>query len=1676
MSIRGINESIDLGGNQHVVRSGKSPRAAEVERNLREAAERVRARDAAETSANAAVDASTGNPVVVPESAKTGPAASAAMPTAIPASQIVSDEATTERGPMDASLVDQGGRQVLGKMGMMPGQAEGGQAETSVLEPAMTEQAAPVIGDGIPGTDVAAEAAVSTNELGQAPEAAIPGAPEVVPDDIDQLLTPRDTSPAMPASADTIVPLVPEVPNPPSPQEGVAESQGTPPSGGDFYVDDEGEVHDTYDDGGYSEYREYETNPEDVPPYGYQDDRHEDEEGPTVGVPDGHPELDMIFNYGVDTTDVDKEDRERYVRNYNTSGRRSGAIDEAIGNMGVNIEEGEALDFAQDDSDTKTKTKAIRAALATIRMVFNPAKLRIQHDMVVTETRVINGEKRKFTHIEHSDRVTAALQAVRDVFGGISEFDAMVLVICRAGIGMAFNNMIGNQKADEFELYEDNLVAICDDICQSMEGVNLTHTDRANTMANPFLFVRGTRYQNLRDEESGYLKAIGTIAMPMPIVPTSILTRLCEAKNSPWSGMDPHAIQIAMLNDWLNYTYPEAVRLCANAEHGAKQLFSWVNMARAIIAAEGLNPKNFGLTTWNELEDRLSVDTMWGLAQATGDKDIITASDFMRQKAKVAYKRMMARFRTEGGTRRRNKLGDAVEGVTAAQMGAKAMSIPIILSTPVEELVIRVEQHLALKYEKRFTDKVDPDGVFSYDHRFDQMVDDVRTQNALDVAERLWRIAGGGWSLIDAYIDTGRPMTIGNLKEFLVELGVTDESAGSLLEKLGIKPDMESAFVANIRHILDPDTRMAGIGLFSKTNARQFFQISCVEMARMNNIGVKEMTLTSDQMLEIGSGRRGGEETVSALLRTAGGREAFLTLGNNSLARKSPLSHGVQVLLNKNRFVTGVIRQVFARFIEYDLQRIVRQVPLSHSLSYVISYMLNKTWGEVDAEGVENVFRRQWAYQMGSNYNDSKLWGEGLRKCLRYDALMAGNKLAMSILWCAFMMCSGIEPPDEDENLHLMSEWKIGKGETALPMKWAWWMDDLTGVSIPFGTALAVMLSDAGQSDGFASVDRMIANIPLATAILVNGVGSWNRTSVLYDFMEFVASFDTQCDQLLDPAVGEYYNPTAGERALAISEGLVFDILGDLTPTIIEQLCPWSRDNIFRTSEDISHTASRTYDITFDDANTDWVSSYNEYMRRRRSQTNLLEALFWNAVTPGAAGTDHTGYLYTQQPLATQVDPRSMAIYNRFYLDLYNDPEIPMYNQISRENILRKRAQEVDDYIREHYDNPQQAALDGFCLNYDARVNCIWHCYAEMDRIYSDYDAILDMHYYDSSTYRAIMAMRDAELAEYEDLLYNYYKGDDIPWSQPRYYVLESDTAYRWVDDEGNPSFPLIGNEEPYRYGGRTTGLVPFTQPNTRHQTGFNYETLPWYIKLDDDGNPVNDVEAMYDDAGTLPAISMGKHAGQDVRELMWGGQGTNMKDNVSEELRIPRGGIPTTGDRNIVPVEDTLPEVSKIDGQVAADILGVNYAGSDGSTTPDPITGGTTSADQADFDDDGYYGAWGGEFIELDPDKVSSADLNDPLTRVLPNGKVMVFVPKEPTTGKSSGSGYRYRGGGYYRRYGYGGTTNYAPKIYSSSKQVYSDKAAGLNTRQPYKATTPYLRPEFSTKGSREAYGRSDF
>jgi hypothetical protein len=182
----------------------------------------------------------------------------------------------------------------------------------------------------------------------------------------------------------------------------------------------------------------------------------------------------------------------------------------------------------------------------------------------------------------------------------------------------------------------------------------------------------------------------------------------------------------------------------------------------------------------------------------------------------------------------------------------------------------------------------------------------------------------------------------------------------------------------------------------------------------------------------------------------------------------------------------------------------------------------------------------------------------------------------------------------------------------------------------------------------------------------------------------------------------------------------------------------------------------------------------------------------------------------------------------------------------------------------------------------------------------------------------------------------------------------------------------------------------------------------------------------------------MGRWAPNNVLEQMASGQGMHNTERV-EDLAIERGGNLSVGVRSWESFDGTYPDwlsdLDEMSGYMDS-TLGIDSYLPNHETTPDK--------DSDDLSDEGS-----------DDDKSGSNSNNGGNRRSYSNGG-----------GRRSYS-YSYGGGGG------GGYSSYNPKIYSSSRNVYSQRAAGMSTRQPYKATSTYLRPAFYTSGSRTSYRR---
>ncbi|MCR4870349.1 MAG: hypothetical protein K5859_03505 [Atopobiaceae bacterium] len=1275
-----------------------------------------------------------------------------------------------------------------------------------------------------------------------------------------------------------------------------------------------------------------------------------------------------------------------------------------------------------------------------IERLINPSLLHIEGESIelrkekTSSGSTITYARRTYDNIK---KIGDAIATLRNLYGGCSTGDILVLVMLRAGLGIDINKKIAGVSPDKFELKADQFFELCRDIKKSQD-----------LYGHPFALVDGPSIEGVRDADSSMFVLVGgTKCYPISYMPAGLFKRLSENPRSALHNTSAADMFRMMRDSWLygsvdadgNMAPATYKILCKEAAQGENPLFqlkALEAMMRAVMSMDGMDAETMGLPSTEAMQTLMALQLEQEMEG--GDPDIAAANAEKRKRMRESLIRINHRFRKTSdrapdgridskSERRRRKLDDIAFKFSGLTMFAKAARLGIIISAPVENMIGGLMQDAATYVSDAMFKFMDPDlaGDYAYTDNLKRVAETKEGAECFRVFDSLYRL--GGKDMVNAFQtvidDKGSKRfkpTQADLSTFLREIGVNGELSEKERSLFNVKPGQEKAFMSNVRYTIE--NLMLGSNLQKQKNAGMFIKLAMAEMGRsaahnrrlastedtgrIKENGPKREAFTSAQV-EGWAEHGGAQELFSSIMQTDAGWEAFMTLGNTTLGRKSPIEHGVRMAMAKNGLTSLLVRTCFDRFPEYGINKFYQTfIPFSNTLSYIA------------ARGITSpsdfyAGNTALSHQMGGTLS----YREGLMKNLLYDTVMFGEKLAIAGVYAGIMMAlGGLHRPPDDRDRYTWSEWVIGEGEDATPIKWAWWMDDISGIGFPLGTAWAIMLSGGSTEE--------------AANVFINAMANLNMGTTVFDAIDLFNNFDEEVDALFGLNVTAY-DPSFNEWLTTTLAQMFWGLVGDATPAIIGELLPWTRDSIWRGDRD-AHTASRVYDVgegsrySMEEAvsgnKTRQTGSYREYMRRRSAQNNVLQAFFYDLVYRRDNGT---GYLYTEQPLDTMVDPYVQAMYNRFYLDL--DPatsDLPI-EQEARQAELYARAEVLCQYVDENFENPTQAALAGFVINPDARVNAINYCYHMMNEARVKREERLSYGYLDDAEWDQVWNDYYDELNHWKDLAYNYFQSDEIPWALPRYVRQESDRETRYVDDQGNPMnwLQTLGpNAEAHAEGywyGNAPSLVPFSSPRNQGK-GYNFETLPGWLVLDESGNAVNDVESMYDNAATLNTgeIARPGYQNKNVQELMWAGQGTNAAPTSNEQLNIGRSGNPTIGERPWRVFMETWPEwMNDLSPEAISEILGIPSAM---------------------------------------PDENGKSDADG-----------------DPNAGNGGNSNYYYNG--KYSRSGgsYSGGGGYTPRIYSTSGQVYGDRPSSMSTRSPYSPQRTYLNPGYYTSGSRKSYSR---
>lgn len=891
------------------------------------------------------------------------------------------------------------------------------------------------------------------------------------------------------------------------------------------------------------------------------------------------------------------------------------------------------------------------------------------------------------------------------------------------------------------------------------------------------------------------------------------------------------------------------------------------------------------------------------------------------------------------------------------------------------------------------------------------------------------------------------------------------------------------------------------------------------------NIGLESVFTVDGLKKNLSMSGNSASEVIKSMICTPNGRDAFLVSGSMAYSRKSPLQQGLNRALNKNGATEFGLRLLFDRYMEYSLNKLLLLTPFSLTAGYLVSTGFIKV-RDMQFDAVDTTEQAQlpgWvnrtnSYQLGMNMateamktngtadlrHMSEFW-MGLRRCLLYDSMKLMGKGSIALLMFLLYSVFHIGPPPDDRDRYNPDEWTIDLspigGPKDQPIKEQWWADDFFGYGYPVGLGLAIAFRD-----GWPTTTTMRE----AWNTMVNAWGMQTEGDFFVESLQFVTHIPENIDAIINGEID------ISEIPGQLLQKYLARLCQYFTPTVINQFIPGLRSFLFHRYGELDHTASVTYDWYGNEVPVD------DPMLEQRlflSQDNILYAVSNALVDRAIGGKYNNAWLWKNQPLKNILDPYALEMSTYYKTDVSLAPTD--YEELQEWCLARGQRFYRD---MQQYTSPLEAAEAGVYVDGRTLALAANFCEYNSKRLTDAYWAIPEGQRPDWGEYYDLFIREYDEWAELW-----VYNNDGVLKDIPQYYEVIGDRSTRYTSDNGdNPANWLeytIGmdgvGKERYHYGNSSTGLSnfsPFIMPmHDLPWIGWNDETIPLGIYA----TP----EAMYENMDGMDFTRSKAWGGKNARETYFGGAGSN-DAGLDEDLQIPTDGSvdPTLSRRGLVPaipdnlattqygayLEQEIPGFRsclsggtfdwgdsehgggpKSVAEVAAGRAAKGQGNKPGLVTINDVTipsgiPPTSAAEMRQHMDAAREKAKEAydnlsekqkEVLNLTIDTIEGianpAALDyDEYADVLEDPEYLDYIENYITDGNIANwyPGYRtYRGGGG------GSRSSSSPKIYSNARNVNADRAEGLNTRSPYKATNTYLRPQFATKGSREAYRRQD-
>ena len=842
----------------------------------------------------------------------------------------------------------------------------------------------------------------------------------------------------------------------------------------------------------------------------------------------------------------------------------------------------------------------------------------------------------------------------------------------------------------------------------------------------------------------------------------------------------------------------------------------------------------------------------------------------------------------------------------------------------------------------------------------------------------------------------------------------------------------------------------------------------------------------------------------------AGTRDALIMMRANNIGQFNPVSFMVKRTLADHGVTNAVLTVWVDTFIPYGINFAMTMLPMSKTLTYLACKGLQ--WNG-KANAADFAIGGGMSGIPDQNHLSSPGFIQGLKMNLMFDCVTLGKWGLMGLFLGGALAAIGFGPPPDDDDFYNISMWRIGKNlgwgpdtdgdgkGDGIEVQEAFWLNDLTQFGLPIAKVLAagIWASKPGNEvpssvkPGWQSrlfmdslYDQFDGNVVLD---VIDTINTWQESMDEYHKMLTDPNYEGPSDL---PSIGwQSFFYKAGEK---------------LTPGA-PLYAAWGRSALLRGSNARMYDPYKVYDQTewgLSVGKTNYVYNTEEARLRNSTARNWLLALIMNK-TRTSLDTGNldslTGYFWFQMPPKTRADQMTLAYMDQFKVDYDNMPpgmSENTYNHLKASILEDAIAQQVDVY-----GTPEAAVANGFFIPHDIRVILLDEKYSEIKFLKNELEARKQAGWVPSDIWNAYQDKIDEDYKFIETWL----KNDAVPTYNKGYEQLLTDKDVSFVHEDGSPAtriesiFDATVKAVWHNKGNHPASIYPIT----RVDYSSNYEVTRdpygetvnyWY----DDGK--TDLDSIKNGIGKK-ILTVGRDAGKTLNDSLF-------DQNVDGSYRHP--DYPTMNDRAWVKQLEVLPddimgyteedasggiygESGKGENTLAAEAegkttpaAGVGIRGSSGSNSGTPASGGSggkNSGAGMGVRSSGKSKGGSGSGKSMTPqDALSQGGLVGGAVAGAMGNVYQTIINKQfdgdnKTTNITNGGNSYYPTKVYSRRYygGGGGGYDYNPKIYSNPHSLYSSKPATMYSKTPYSTRNQtYLRPSFSTKGSREAYKRQDF